>query len=312
MYFYLDLPLFEYDDFTSDFLFIGLVSKVKEKGDIGNVAPKSETTWHVSPPVPARPSQPPTRMGQSPTRSSQPPTRPGQTGQPPPRPGPAAPFQTSRPAKPPPSIKLDTSYTHPVNMTMEIAQLFMSCLHAWGLDPDLDKLCMNKLGLIKPRCPISFGLITRAGHMSLMLPGWHKRVCKEELAVAVKDKMPYQKVTLVQQARSASFSELKDSKNAGKPVLIKHGSAGVEEGVHSYPEQSSPYGSPMECMHDKFQKETSLQEETRIFSTKARWQISSGVTTQHLLSVISVANTLMSMNRASFLSTAGSCRQSRR
>ncbi|KAL5022011.1 hypothetical protein ScPMuIL_001166 [Solemya velum] len=284
----------------------GLVSKVKEMGDTAStkLSPKPETMWHVPPPSPpGRPKQPPARPGHSPPRPSQPPTRPGQTGQ-------TGPLLNTRPAKPPPPIKLDTPYTHPVNMTMEIAQLFMSCLHAWGLDPDLDKLCMNKLGLIKPRCPISFGLITRAGHMSLMLPGWHKRVCKEELAAAVKDKTPYQKVTLVQQARSASFSELKDSKNAGKPVLIKHGSAGVEEGVHSYPEQSSPYGSPMECMHDKFQKETSLQEETRIFSTKARWQISSGVTTQHLLSVISVANTLMSMNKASFLNSAGS-RQSR-
>jgi len=31
-------------------------------------------------------------------------------------------------------------------LIMEIAQLFMSMLHAWGLDPDLDKLCLNKLG----------------------------------------------------------------------------------------------------------------------------------------------------------------------
>ncbi|KAK7474852.1 hypothetical protein BaRGS_00033924 [Batillaria attramentaria] len=58
----------------------------------------------------------------------------------------------------------------PESMTMEIAQLFMSCLHAWGLDPDLDRLCINKLGLLKPRCPMSFGLLSRQGHMSLMLP----------------------------------------------------------------------------------------------------------------------------------------------
>lgn len=56
-------------------------------------------------------------------------------------------------------------------MTMDIAQLFMSCLHAWGLDPDLDRLCTSKLGLLKPSCPISFGMLSRDGHMSLMLPG---------------------------------------------------------------------------------------------------------------------------------------------
>ena len=59
-------------------------------------------------------------------------------------------------------------------MSMDIGQLFMSCLHAWGLDPGLDDLCQNKLGLHCPRCPISFGLLSHAGHMSLMLPGWHR------------------------------------------------------------------------------------------------------------------------------------------
>jgi hypothetical protein len=60
---------------------------------------------------------------------------------------------------------------HRESMVMEIARLLMSCLHAWGLDPDLDKLCVNKLGLLRPQCPISFGLLSYQGHMSLMLPG---------------------------------------------------------------------------------------------------------------------------------------------
>jgi len=29
-------------------------------------------------------------------------------------------------------------------------------------------------GTLKPKFPISFGLISREGHMSLMLPGWHR------------------------------------------------------------------------------------------------------------------------------------------
>ena len=93
-----------------------------------------------------------------------------------------------------------------MNLTMEIAQLFMSMLHAWGLDPDLDRLCMNKLGLLKPKCPISFGLISRAGHMSLMLPGWHKRVCSQEVKVAEKISWPKPQ-TLMQQARSFSIQD---------------------------------------------------------------------------------------------------------
>jgi len=45
--------------------------------------------------------------------------------------------------------------------TLTITQMFMSFLHAWGLDPDLDRLCLNKLGLLCPRRPISFGLVTQ-------------------------------------------------------------------------------------------------------------------------------------------------------
>lgn len=108
---------------------------------------------------------------------------------------------------------------------MDIAQLFMSCIHAWGLDPDLDKLGTNKLGLLRPKRPISFGLLSRGGHMSLLLPGWYKPV------------------------------------------------AAVNGNDHQMAVMSAVSG---------------------------HWQISTAITTQHLLSVISVANTLMSMTNASF------------
>lgn len=49
------------------------------------------------------------------------------------------------------------------NLTMEIAQLLLSLLHAWGLDPDLDRLCEAKLGLLRPMVPVSFGVISKGG-----------------------------------------------------------------------------------------------------------------------------------------------------
>lgn len=33
---------------------------------------------------------------------------------------------------------------------MEIAQLLLSLLHAWGMDKDLDMVCKSKLGLLRP------------------------------------------------------------------------------------------------------------------------------------------------------------------
>ncbi|XP_058720836.1 WD repeat-containing protein 7 isoform X2 [Poecile atricapillus] len=104
------------------------------------------------------------------------------------------------------------------NLTMDTAKLFMSCLHAWGLNSGLDELCLDRLGMLKPHCSVSFGLLSRGGHMSLMLPGYNR-----------------------------------------------------------------PGGAVTEG------------------SGRGTYGVSRAVTTQHLLSVISLANTLMSMTNATFI-----------
>ncbi|XP_064902809.1 WD repeat-containing protein 7-like isoform X2 [Columba livia] len=116
------------------------------------------------------------------------------------------------------------------NLTMDTAKLFMSCLHAWGLNSVLDELCLDRLGMLKPHCSVSFGLLSRGGHMSLMLPGYNQPVGQPSCGA--------------EGARKASLTE------------------GLGKGT---------YG------------------------------VSRAVTTQHLLSVISLANTLMSMTNATFI-----------
>ena len=106
------------------------------------------------------------------------------------------------------------------SLVMSMAQQFVSALHAWGHDSNLDNTCLSKLGLLQPKLPLAFGLLSRGSHMALLLPGWHKK---------------------------------------------------YEPG----PEAPLP--------------------------VRGHWHISSAVTTQHLLSMIAVANTLMSMSNASFL-----------
>ncbi|KAJ3604818.1 hypothetical protein NHX12_026870 [Muraenolepis orangiensis] len=115
------------------------------------------------------------------------------------------------------------------NLTMDTAKLFMSCLHAWGLNSGLDEVCLERLGMLKPHCPISFGLISRGGHMSLMLPTF--------------------KEALLRQLSQAAGRRLSLGDIVGKGT----------------------YG------------------------------VSRAVSTQHLLSVISLANTLMGMTHASFI-----------
>lgn len=38
---------------------------------------------------------------------------------------------------------------------MEVAQLFLSLVHSWGLDLPLDKVCESQLGLLRPMVSIS-------------------------------------------------------------------------------------------------------------------------------------------------------------
>ncbi|XP_036890701.1 WD repeat-containing protein 7 isoform X3 [Sturnira hondurensis] len=117
------------------------------------------------------------------------------------------------------------------NLTMDTAKLFMSCLHAWGLNDVLDEVCLDRLGMLKPHCPVSFGLLSRGGHMSLMLPGYNRATGQ-----------------------------------------LSHGKAEVERKLPA----AEGVG-------------------------RGTYGVSRAVTTQHLLSVISLANTLMSMTNATFI-----------
>ncbi|XP_075211701.1 WD repeat-containing protein Rbcn-3B isoform X3 [Lycorma delicatula] len=128
------------------------------------------------------------------------------------------------------------------NLTMEIAQLLLSLLHAWGIDPDLDLVCEGKLGLLRPMVPVSFGVLSKGGYMSLLLPTY--QLLKTE---AIKESIP-------------------NSLEADLPKEM------VE-----------------------------LERATRLFTAQTHWELSTTITSNHLLAIIAIANTLMSMNNASFV-----------
>ncbi|KAJ0170185.1 hypothetical protein K1T71_014113 [Dendrolimus kikuchii] len=137
----------------------------------------------------------------------------------------------------------DMSLAEPPH-TMEIAQILISLLHAWGLDPDLDRVCEAKLGLLRPMVPVCFGVVSRHGHMAVQLP---TRLCgwKEACAAAPDD-----------------------------PLLITS-------------------DLPAELLRQ--------EKLTRLFTSKLHWELSTTLTTNHLLSIVALANTLMSMSKASFI-----------
>uniref|UniRef100_A0A1X7TEZ2 Uncharacterized protein n=1 Tax=Amphimedon queenslandica TaxID=400682 RepID=A0A1X7TEZ2_AMPQE len=57
-------------------------------------------------------------------------------------------------------------------LTISSPRLLVSCLHAWNLDNSLDKECEDTLGFVRSSCPVSFGLLSKGGGLSLVLPAW--------------------------------------------------------------------------------------------------------------------------------------------
>ncbi|XP_076033939.1 WD repeat-containing protein Rbcn-3B isoform X3 [Oratosquilla oratoria] len=127
--------------------------------------------------------------------------------------------------------------------TLQIGQVLMSLLHSWGLDTSLDTTCENILGLLKPRVPVSFGLLSKSGYMSLVMPTWH-------------------------------------------PV------------PHN---QMPPINLPPELEEELPPEMVQLEHLTQVFTSRGHWEISSAMTTHHLLTLVSLANTLQDMNAATLI-----------
>nr|KAF6389467.1 WD repeat domain 72 [Myotis myotis] len=91
-------------------------------------------------------------------------------------------MKSSKKTHPKPSRKFDA------NLIIDAAKLLLSCLLPWGVDKELDNLCIKHLNILKLQGPVSLGLASNEDHFSLMLPGWD--LCNAEV------KKDYSKVNL--------------------------------------------------------------------------------------------------------------------
>ena len=73
---------------------------------------------------------------------------------------------------------------------MEVGRLLLSLLHSWGLDLDLDEVCETQLGLLRPKVPLCYGVLSKGGYMSLMLPTWQETIEIPEQMLAMEVRMP--------------------------------------------------------------------------------------------------------------------------
>lgn len=58
----------------------------------------------------------------------------------------------------------------------QTCSLLLSCLHAWGVDLNIDRTCLKHLGLFAPLEPISYGTVSSNSTFMLLLPHWENRI----------------------------------------------------------------------------------------------------------------------------------------
>ncbi|XP_063170394.1 WD repeat-containing protein 72 [Candoia aspera] len=54
----------------------------------------------------------------------------------------------------------------------DAAKLLLSCIFPWGVNRELDSLCVRYLGILRLFSPVSFGRLSKDNYLALMLPGW--------------------------------------------------------------------------------------------------------------------------------------------
>ncbi|XP_052132568.1 WD repeat-containing protein 7-like, partial [Frankliniella occidentalis] len=173
---------------------------------------------------------------------------------------------------------------------MEIAQLLLSLLHAWGMEPELDRVCETKLGLLRPMVPVSFGVISKGGYMSLLLPTW-------------KPKIPDGTADPVAAVVSASPTPPPRPPPPSQASLSGHQHQPPPGPAPSQAQMVAPPPGPArKSIESELPREmVQLERLTRLFTARTHWELSTTLTTNHLLATISLAYTLMSMNNATFV-----------
>lgn len=136
---------------------------------------------------------------------------------------------------------------------MEVAQLLLSLIHSWGLDPHLDKVCESQLGLLRPMIPVSFGVLSKAGYMSLLLPTWQNDLIVDTTLITPAS------------ATASTTPDMLRLERSLPPELIRQ------------------------------------ENLTRLFTHRLHWELSTTLTSNHLLAMVAMSNTLMSMTMATFV-----------
>ncbi len=166
---------------------------------------------------------------------------------------------------------------------VDIVRLLLSCLHAWNLDEALDVECEQTLGLVRPIRPVCFGLMSKGGCLSLVLPGWGLRIKQQQRLFS------HSSFSASSGKEEEVKKEMEDLDVQTSYTIRIGGSENSAEVDGNHPE--SVYLPPSN--QKAVTRQTSQTSFTFDQKYHIRWQLSRSLTTQHLLTMVSITNTLM-------------------
>lgn len=159
---------------------------------------------------------------------------------------------------------------------IRLTHILLSSLHIWSIDPALDKLFSDRLNLMKPKYPISFGRISRGAHLFVMFPPKRATFSFSKTEMIINtfsinnnlsdlSSLNSTKISKIPQQASFNLIDFEDSSDG--ETSSKSACSPNNETVQSVPETPSP--------------------------TKEYWLSTKTITTEHLLAILSISNSFM-------------------
>ena len=208
-------------------------------------------------------------------------------------------------------VHVDMSTTlneHSNSLSMEIAQLLLSLLHAWGVDSHQDNFITQKIGLLKPRRPVNYGILSRAGFMSVLMPTYPSSVDMQRAYQIAASGV----TAVINRIAVTTGSAIVGGENAAD----RRRRASISKSIHTGLLVEENEGDDAE-RNEQRRNIALLEKLSRVSASPGvaakqpqlqsllnlleHWRMSSSLTTNHLVSVIAIANTLMRMNNATFV-----------
>uniref|UniRef100_A0A183BNY2 WD_REPEATS_REGION domain-containing protein n=1 Tax=Globodera pallida TaxID=36090 RepID=A0A183BNY2_GLOPA len=180
------------------------------------------------------------------------------------------------------------------SLYMDTAKLLISLLHGWDFDEEVDRACLNSLKLCRPKLPICFGTVTKKGNLSLYTPYCSGKISAlDDFSYKYFSKSVHwhesRALTTVHLLSIVALSNtLMTLKSKSNQLAVKKPTVKVSFWVDRACLNSLKLCRPNCHLFGTVHKKRSVH-----------WHESRALTTVHLLSIVALSNTLMTLKSKS-------------